>query len=74
MDSCISILVNDSRLRTSVTGPLGPSSCARATVRFRWHRFGPINAAEIPKSRVRGMKSSPWRWHLDEMFVKINCG
>jgi putative transposase len=29
-------------------------------------------AAEIRKRRISGMKSSRWRWHLDEMFVKIN--
>lgn len=42
------------------------------TVRFWWHRFGPTFAAEIRKRRIAGMKSSEWRWHLDEMFVKIN--
>ena len=42
------------------------------TVRFRWHRFGPVFAAEIRKRRIDGMKSSHWRWHLDEIFVKIN--
>lgn len=42
------------------------------TVRFWWHRFGPIFAAEIRKRRVSGMRSSHWRWHLDEVFVKIN--
>ncbi|MDV4145846.1 IS6 family transposase [Shimia sp. FJ5] len=42
------------------------------SVRYWWHRFGPIFAAEIKKRRVSGMKSSRWRWHLDEMFVKIN--
>ena len=42
------------------------------TVRFWWHRFGPIFAAEIRKRRVEGMRSSSWRWHLDEVFVKIN--
>ena len=42
------------------------------TVRFRWLRFGPMFAAEIRKRRIEGMKSSHWRWHLDEMFVKIN--
>ena len=42
------------------------------TVRFWWHRFGPMFAAEIRKRRVEGMRSSHWRWHLDEMFVKIN--
>src|SRR6056297_2397545 len=41
-------------------------------VRFWWHRFGPMFAAEIRKRRIEGMKSSRWRWHLDEMFVKIN--
>jgi putative transposase len=29
-------------------------------------------ASEIRKRRIEGMKSSKWRWHLDEMFVKIN--
>ncbi len=29
-------------------------------------------ANEIRKRRVEGMKASQWRWHLDEMFVKIN--
>lgn len=42
------------------------------SVRFWWHRFGPMFAAEIRKRRIEGMKSSRWRWHLDEMFVKIN--
>ena len=42
------------------------------TVRFWWHRFGPMFASEIRKRRIEGMKSSRWRWHLDEMFVKIN--
>src|SRR6056297_1414346 len=41
-------------------------------VRFWWHRFGPMFAAEIRKRRIEGRKSSRWRWHLDEMFVKIN--
>jgi putative transposase len=29
-------------------------------------------ASEIRKRRIQGMRSSQWRWHLDEMFVKIN--
>ena len=41
-------------------------------VRYWWHRFGPMFAAEIRKRRIAGMKSSTWRWHLDEMFVRIN--
>jgi putative transposase len=41
-------------------------------VRYWWHRFGPLIASEIRKRRIKGMKSSKWRWHLDEMFVKIN--
>jgi putative transposase len=41
-------------------------------VRFWWHRFGPLFASEIRKRRIEGMKSSHWRWHLDEVFVKIN--
>jgi putative transposase len=42
------------------------------TVRFWWNRFGPLFAAEIRKRRVSRMWSSHWRWHLDEVFVKIN--
>ena len=41
------------------------------TVRFWWQRFGPMFASEIKKRRIEGMKSSRWRWHLDEVFVKI---
>lgn len=42
------------------------------TVRFWWNRFGPLFAAEIRKRRVSGIRSSRWRWHLDEVFVKIS--
>lgn len=41
-------------------------------IRFWWHRFGPMFAAEIRKRRIESIKSSHWRWHLDEIFVKIN--
>ena len=41
-------------------------------VRFWWHRFGPMFASEIRTRRIAGKKSSRWRWHLDEIFVKIN--
>jgi putative transposase len=41
-------------------------------VRFWWHRFGPIFAGEIRKRRIGAMKTSRWKWHLDEVFVKIN--
>jgi putative transposase len=43
------------------------------TVRFWWNRFGTIFAAEIRRSRVQAMRSFRHRrWHLDEVFVKIN--
>jgi putative transposase len=43
------------------------------TVRFWWNRFGPMFAAEIRKKRVAHMRGYPqWRWHLDEVFVKVN--
>lgn len=29
-------------------------------------------ASEIRKRRVEGLRSSHWRWHVDEVFVKIN--
>jgi putative transposase len=43
------------------------------TVRFWWNRFGPMFAAEIRRKRVDGMRAyTHWRWHLDEVYVKIN--
>jgi putative transposase len=43
------------------------------TVRFWWNRFGPMFAAEIRKRRQQVLRAVPqWRWHLDEVFVKIN--
>jgi putative transposase len=45
---------------------------SRESVRFWWHRFGPMFASGIRKRRIEGMTSSHWRWHLDEMFVKIS--
>ena len=43
------------------------------TVRFWWNRFGPMFAAEIRKKRSAALRTLPqWRWHLDEVFVRIN--
>ena len=43
------------------------------TIRFWWNRFGPMFAAKIRKKRVQLLRAySNWRWHLDEVFVKIN--
>ena len=43
------------------------------TVRLWWNRFGPMFAADIRRQRVRRMEDfCHWRWHLDEVFVKIN--
>ena len=44
----------------------------RETVRYWWNRFGPLFAAEIRKRRVHHHWYSNWRWHLDEVFVRIN--
>ena len=42
-------------------------------MRYWWNRFGPIFAAEIRRKRARHLRAWPqWRWHLDEMFVRIN--
>tara|TARA_S200000501_G_scaffold247281_1_gene231683 strand:- start:64 stop:771 length:708 start_codon:yes stop_codon:yes gene_type:complete len=43
------------------------------TVRYWWNRFGPIFAHEIRKKRMHpNPNHSNWKWHLDEVFVKIN--
>jgi putative transposase len=44
------------------------------TVRFWWNRFGTIFAAQIRRRRADAMRACQhWLWHLDEVFVKINC-
>ena len=43
------------------------------TIRFWWNRFGPMFAAEVRSRRVGQMRGfRHWRWHVDEVFVKIN--
>jgi putative transposase len=43
------------------------------TVRYWWNRFGPLFAREIRKKRIDHPQNySNWKWHLDEVFVKIN--
>ena len=43
------------------------------TVRLWWTRFGPMFAAEIRRKRVDRMRQhTHWRWHLDEVYVRIN--
>jgi len=43
------------------------------TVRFWWNRFGPLFSADIRRQRVNRMCGfRHWRWHLDEVYVKIN--
>ena len=42
------------------------------TLRF-WHdRFAPLFAMAIRRRRNKRGFGSKWRWHLDEVFVKIN--
>ena len=43
------------------------------TVRAWWNRFGPMFAADIKRKRSASMRIHiQWRWHLDEVFVRIN--
>lgn len=43
------------------------------TVRLWWNRFGPMFAADIRRQRVNRMRGfRHWRWHLDEIYVKLN--
>jgi putative transposase len=43
------------------------------TVRLWWNRFGPVFAAEIKKKRIQRMRAfTQWRWHVDEVVVKMN--
>jgi putative transposase len=43
------------------------------TVRLWWNRFGPRFAADVRRqrgSRMKGLRQ--WKWHLNEVYVKIN--
>ena len=43
------------------------------TVRYWWNRFGPLFAREIRKKRISPPHNySNWKWHLDEVFVRVN--
>jgi putative transposase len=43
------------------------------TVRLWWNRFRPMFAADIRRQRVSRMAGfRHWKWHLDEMYVKLN--
>jgi len=43
------------------------------TMRFWWNRFGPMFASQIRRRRIAHFSGyRHWRWHLDEVFVKIN--
>ena len=43
------------------------------TVRHWWNRFGPLFAADVRRQRVSRMRGfRQWRWHLDEVYVRIN--
>src|SRR6478736_319150 len=43
------------------------------SVRMWWNRFGPLFAADVRRQRVSRMRGfRQWKWHLDEVYVKIN--
>ena len=42
------------------------------TARFWRNRFCPMFAGEIRRRRADVRNWSNWRWHLDEVFVRIN--
>ena len=51
----------------------GGIEISHETVRYWWNCFGPMFAAEIRRRRVDSMRGCKhWRWHLDEVFVRIN--
>lgn len=43
------------------------------TVRHWWNRFGLLFAVDVRRQRVSRMRGfRQWKWHLDEVYVKIN--
>lgn len=42
------------------------------TIRRWWGKFGPVLAKEIKAKRAKNGAVSNWRWHIDEVFVRVN--
>src|SRR5579871_4439976 len=43
------------------------------TVRLWWNPFGPMFAGELRRKCVQHIRQfRHWRWHLDEVYVRIN--
>jgi putative transposase len=43
------------------------------TTRMWWNRFGPLFIGDIRRQRISRMRGfRHWRWHLDQMYVKLN--
>ena len=43
------------------------------TVRYWWNRFDQMIVRETRKKRIHFLtNNSKWKWHLDEVFVKVN--
>ena len=42
------------------------------TVRFWWNRFGPCSPPRSARTSAHMKAYTHWRWHLDEVYVKIN--
>src|SRR3990172_8202663 len=43
------------------------------TVRLWWNRFGPMFAAAVCRQRENRMRGfRHWRWHVDDVYVRIN--
>ena len=40
------------------------------TIRYWWNKFGTLFSKEMKKKANH--RASNWRWHIDEVFVKIN--
>lgn len=40
------------------------------TIRYWWNKFGTLLAKDMKKKAINS--HSNWRWHIDEVFVKIN--
>ena len=41
------------------------------TMRYGWDRFAPVFAGEIRRRRLDRRDWPNWRWHLDEVSVRI---
>jgi hypothetical protein len=74
---CVTIVIVYSLFRSAIGSSIfpveiGSGAEAEPPSRIWWHQFVPPIAGHTLKRRFEGRRSSPLRWHLNQVFLKMN--